>query len=693
MTSLRTGLVGVLAVLLGAACNLTLSNGGLKCSTDGDKCPPGYHCAADKTCWKDGEDPTSDGGGTYDLPPGDLAGGPDQSIDLNEVDAFEPPPPDLLPGPDIQPILSIGSTCNYDGECISGSCADGVCCNSDCKDPCKSCNQTGSVGTCNPLPSDSAPAHGSCGPDTMESCGRSGVCDGTGACRYWGTSVVCKAGSCDTNTNLNTADSKCDGAGNCITPTAIACDPYLCQPDGKACYGSCSGSGAGQCKAPNPCESGQCGPKVQGTPCGGDGECATGNCVDGVCCDQPVGSCSGCKQCNLASSLGLCTSVPKGQDPHSTCAQNDATCVAGGCSGAGQCQPSASSVTCNSSCSGGNQWTTRKCDGATSGACPATTGTVSCPSNLKCADGVSCAANCTTNGDSDCITGYYCGGSNCSPKKDLGQMCSGGNECLSSNCVDGVCCETSCDGQCQACDIPTGTGLGHCQTLTSGQPHGTRTACVGTGTCKGSCDGASPTACTMPTIQCADQKCMGSTLTQAAFCDGAGGCPAQTMVSCSPAVCNTMMTACVGSCTGDGECAGTAFCCLSGMPCFQTVSSQNQCITKLAVGGKCSGNAQCDNGNCVDGYCCDAACNGKCQACDIAGGTGVGHCQTVTTGQPHGARGACSGTGVCQGTCDGSSSTACGFSSSTQCSAQSCTGTTLTQPALCDGAGSCPTAA
>jgi hypothetical protein len=35
----------------------------------------------------------------------------------------------------------------------------------------------------------------------------------------------------------------------------------------------------------------------------------------------------------------------------------------------------------------------------------------------------------------------------------LGETCSSGQECDSSYCVDGVCCETACTGQCEACDI------------------------------------------------------------------------------------------------------------------------------------------------------------------------------------------------------------------------------------------------
>jgi hypothetical protein len=49
--------VPALAVLLAAGCySANVPDGKLKCSTDG-KCPDGYHCATDQTCWKNGHDP------------------------------------------------------------------------------------------------------------------------------------------------------------------------------------------------------------------------------------------------------------------------------------------------------------------------------------------------------------------------------------------------------------------------------------------------------------------------------------------------------------------------------------------------------------------------------------------------------------------------------------------------------------
>jgi len=44
-------------------------------------------------------------------------------------------------------------------------------------------------------------------------------------------------------------------------------------------------------------------------------------------------------------------------------------------------------------------------------------------------------------------------------KKDLGNQCGGKGECHSGFCISGVCCDTGCDGACQACNLPTSPGI------------------------------------------------------------------------------------------------------------------------------------------------------------------------------------------------------------------------------------------
>jgi hypothetical protein len=63
----------LVVVALSAGCyKLNFENGQLRCSVPDKKCPSGYHCAIDGSCWKNGEDPTSS-----ELP--DMAIGPDMA--------------------------------------------------------------------------------------------------------------------------------------------------------------------------------------------------------------------------------------------------------------------------------------------------------------------------------------------------------------------------------------------------------------------------------------------------------------------------------------------------------------------------------------------------------------------------------------------------------------------------------------
>jgi hypothetical protein len=49
-------------------------------------------------------------------------------------------------------LLGLGAPCGSGADCQSGFCADGVCCQSACADPCFACNLPGAAGTCTPKP-------------------------------------------------------------------------------------------------------------------------------------------------------------------------------------------------------------------------------------------------------------------------------------------------------------------------------------------------------------------------------------------------------------------------------------------------------------------------------------------------------------------------------------------------------------
>ncbi|PZR14919.1 MAG: hypothetical protein DI536_09040 [Archangium gephyra] len=125
---------------------------------------------------------------------------------------------------------------------------------------------------------------------------------------------------------------------------------------------------------------------------------------------------------------------------------------------------------------------------------------------------------------------------------DDGDACSADALCGSGHCVDGVCCNTSCEGACEACNV---AGLeGRCAAV-EGEPRGARAACAGEGTCASRCDGVRRDACAWPddATSCAERQCVGGAVVGASRCDGAGACVAPAPLRCE-AGCEA------GECTG-----------------------------------------------------------------------------------------------------------------------------------------------
>jgi N-acetylneuraminic acid mutarotase len=397
--------------------------------------------------------------------------------------------------------------------------------------------------------------------------------------------------------------------------------------------------------------------------CASDAECIGGHCVDGVCCNT---ACTGqCQACDVAGSVGTCTTVASGPVHGS--------------------RPSCAPYLCSAG---------------------------------------ACSTTCTTK--TDCASGNYCDASkHCVAEKSNGVACGATTECKSGFCVDGVCCNAACNGQCEACDL--GSAIGTC-TAVSGAPHGSRTACAaGTGaTCNAQkCDGADRTACHFPSIAttCSANASAGGVETHASTCDGSGACTdvpkSCGAFSCGPTACKTTCTSksdciagysCVGgACTPsvdlgkpcsdpaacgdlfcvDGTCCGTSSC-ATGESCGLP-GKLGTCAKKN--GTACTSDPECGSGHCADGVCCDAACKGQCEACDVV----AGQCQPVS-GKPHGDRASCSDGGgdVCAGRqCDGTKdrNTCAGYVSDTSvpCKAASCAVDQYTGTSTCNAAGSCLT--
>jgi hypothetical protein len=176
--------------------------------------------------------------------------------------------------------------------------------------------------------------------------------------------------------------------------------------------------------------------------------------------------------------------VAGGTDPDNDCsADSPASCgMTGVCSGSGSCALYPPPTVCAAAfCSGASTSTAQSnCNGF--GTCIAG-GTTDCTPYVCNGITGSCGSNCTN--DAGCATGNYCSANVCISKKANGVLCAAGNQCNSGSCTDGVCCNTACAGQCQACTaVKKGSGLdGTCGNIAAGADPDNE--CAGTSTCNG----------------------------------------------------------------------------------------------------------------------------------------------------------------------------------------------------------------
>jgi hypothetical protein len=150
----------------------------------------------------------------------------------------------------------LGTACFFGTDCLSGFCADGVCCDTACgggsSRDCQVCRKSGGAtadGTCTLLPRDVTcrPAAGVC--DVAEQCTGTGPdCPVDG---FAPATTVCRAASCANGEA--TVEARCDWHAECPAEQKAACAP------------------------------GTCGPTACEPQCSKDSECSTGVCVAGVC--------------------------------------------------------------------------------------------------------------------------------------------------------------------------------------------------------------------------------------------------------------------------------------------------------------------------------------------------------------------------------------------------------------------------
>jgi hypothetical protein len=231
----------------------------------------------------------------------------------------------------------------------------------------------------------------------------------------------------------------------------------------------------------------------------------------------------------------------------------------------------------------------------------------------NCVEGVCCAT-------SSCASGLTCAGSG-APGTCLaadGSKCTKDAECGSAHCVDGTCCESACADRCAACDVKGSEGK--CVPVAAGDdPHGSRSACTGSGACRARCGGVDPKACTQfpgSAIACAPPSCTNGEESRPSGCDGAGQCVPPVTRACAPYVCGA--TQCKTECSADDDCAAGNTCDLVSRKCVvaatcdgdHTVRSPDgnakDCTPFRCGGAKCL-DACADSSACAEGFLCDTA--------------------------------------------------------------------------------------
>ncbi len=174
-----------------------------------------------------------------------------------------------------EPLLRQGETCQDDAVCLSGFCADGVCCDVACDGLCQACTATGKGagrdGDCGDIRSETDPED-ECSP---------GACDGSGHCRRGDGHACADGAQCFSDHCVDgvCCDAACEGL----------CQACTAEKRGTGAGGEC-GPIAGGLDPDNECPGitncapgGACSLLQTGSACAMDGECATGHCVGGAC--------------------------------------------------------------------------------------------------------------------------------------------------------------------------------------------------------------------------------------------------------------------------------------------------------------------------------------------------------------------------------------------------------------------------
>lgn len=291
---------------------------------------------------------------------------------------------------------------------------------------------------------------------------------------------VCCTSACTSLCQACTAAKRGSGVDGTCGNISVGLDPD------NECAGTCNGFGG--------CSKGAI---LLGlaADCSSGAQCASGACVDGVCCDSGcTGTCKACTAAVKGSGVdGVCDNIAASTDPENECA-------AGDCNGAGACGLPPGASPNGSQCSSGNTCLSGFCvDGVCcNSACTTTCMACSASKKGSGANGMCGSVAGGTDPDNECALGNCDGSGACSASfgATTGAPCVNGNDCQSGFCVDSVCCDNACTGLCMACTTAKkGNGAdGQCGAIANATDPDNECAatCNGAGACIGNSAGGLP---------------------------------------------------------------------------------------------------------------------------------------------------------------------------------------------------------
>jgi hypothetical protein len=257
---------------------------------------------------------------------------------------------------------------------------------------------------------------------------------------------------------------------------------------------------------------------------------------------------------------------------------------------------------------------------------------------------------------------------------EQGRGCTSNAACASGLCVDGFCCNSACQGSCQACDAPGKEGS--CTLVPLGQDPDDECAMQPAASCglDGTCDGQGNCARYPAGAECIPGSCSAGVERASGACNGTGTCMMGATQSCPSGVCNG--ASCGATCTASSQCQPGFYC------------EGGNCRLKLAIAAACTSSAACASGHCVDGVCCATECTQSCYACNLAGS--AGSCVAIPDAQDPSKECIAEGPATCgrAGGCNGRGG--CKLQpAGTACGAASCTAAVEIAAKICNGAGAC----